>query len=64
MGDTLATSGSDVFTLPRLTIDRTTTMERFGAIVNGQNTLTMRLDRALSRAHAVVRRAKVGLRIA
>ncbi len=60
----VATSGSDVFTLPRLTVQRTTTMERFGLMVSGQDSLPLRLDRAVSRASNVMRRAKVGLRIA
>jgi hypothetical protein len=33
-------------------------------MVNGQDTLTLRLNRALSRVSSVVRRTKVGLRIA
>jgi peptidoglycan/xylan/chitin deacetylase (PgdA/CDA1 family) len=64
VGDVRAASGSDVFTLPRLTVERTTTMERFGAMVNGQDTLQLRLDRAVSRVSNVARRAKVRLRIA
>jgi peptidoglycan/xylan/chitin deacetylase (PgdA/CDA1 family) len=64
IGNTMATSGSDPFTLPRLTVDRTTTLEQFAAMVNGQDTLTLRLNRALSRVSSVVRRTKVGLRIA
>jgi len=55
---------SDVFSLPRLTVQHTTTMERFGAMVNGDNTLELRVDRAVARASFAVRRAKVGLRIA
>jgi peptidoglycan/xylan/chitin deacetylase (PgdA/CDA1 family) len=58
------TSRSDVFTLPRLTVQRTTTMERFGAMVNGDNTLPLRVDRTVARVSSVVRRAKVGLGIA
>jgi len=38
--------------------------KRFGAMVNGDNTLELRVDRAVARASSVVRRAKVGLRIA
>ena len=60
----MTTSGSDIFALPRLTIRRTTTMEHFCAMVDGHDTLTLRRDRALSRAYSVVRRAKAGLRAA
>jgi peptidoglycan/xylan/chitin deacetylase (PgdA/CDA1 family) len=64
IGNVMATSGSDPLTLPRLTVDRTTTMEQFAAMVNGRDTLTQRLDRVRSRVSSVVRRTKVGLRIA
>jgi peptidoglycan/xylan/chitin deacetylase (PgdA/CDA1 family) len=56
--------GTDSFTLPRLTVKRTTTMESFRKMVNGHDTLTLRRDRALSGAFSVVRRAKAGLRVA
>jgi peptidoglycan/xylan/chitin deacetylase (PgdA/CDA1 family) len=61
VGNAMATSGSDAFTLPRLTVQRTTTMERFGAMVNGHDTLALRLDRARCRAFSAVRRARAGL---
>jgi peptidoglycan/xylan/chitin deacetylase (PgdA/CDA1 family) len=64
VSNAMTASRSDVFSLPRLTVQRTTTMERFGAMVNGDNTLELRVDRAVARASSVVRRAKVGLRIA
>lgn len=64
VGDAMAGSGSNLFTLPRLTVDRTTTMERFGAMVNARDTLPMRLDRALARGRFAVRRAKGSLGIA
>lgn len=60
----MATSESDPFTLPRLTVDHTTTMEQFGAMVNGHDTLMLRLNRARWRVFAAGRRAKVRLRIA
>jgi len=56
--------GDDNFTLPRLTVKRTTTMESFRKMVNGHDTLTLRRDRALSGVFSVVRRAKAGLRAA
>ena len=64
VGEGLTTSGSDLFTLPRLTVARTTTMEQFGDMVSGQETLALRRDRALSKASRLVRRAKMGLGIA
>jgi peptidoglycan/xylan/chitin deacetylase (PgdA/CDA1 family) len=63
VNNAIAASGSDVFTLPRLTVQRSTTMEHFGAMVSGHNTLPMRLDRALAKGSSVVRRAKAGLGI-
>jgi len=63
IGNAMAKSGSDPFILPRLTVDQTTTMEQFSDIVNGQESLTRRLDRARCKAFSAVRRAKVGLRI-
>ena len=64
VANAIATSGSRVFTLPRLTVQRTTTMERFSEMVNGRDTLTLRLDRARSRVSSAARRAKMGLGIA
>jgi peptidoglycan/xylan/chitin deacetylase (PgdA/CDA1 family) len=64
VGDAMTTSRSDVFTLPRLTVQRTTTLEQFGAMVNGVDTLTTRVDRARARAFSVARRTKVRLKIA
>jgi peptidoglycan/xylan/chitin deacetylase (PgdA/CDA1 family) len=64
IGNAMAASGSDLLTLPRLTVDRTTTMEWFGAMVTGQDTMAMRLDRARCRVSSAARRAKIRLRIA
>ena len=54
----LATSAANQFTIPRLTIKRTTTMPDFRKMVNGQDTLTIKRDRVLSSGFSVVRRAK------
>jgi peptidoglycan/xylan/chitin deacetylase (PgdA/CDA1 family) len=62
--NTMTARGTDNFTLPRLTVRRTTTMESFRKMVNGHDTLTLRRDRALTGAFSVVRRAKAGLRAA
>jgi peptidoglycan/xylan/chitin deacetylase (PgdA/CDA1 family) len=64
IGNAMVTRGSDPLTLPRLTVDRSTTMEQFAAMVNGHDTLAVRLDRARCKAFSAVRRAKVGLGIA
>lgn len=60
----LTTSGAGRFTLPRLTIRRTTTMEQFRRMVNGKDTLALRQARILTRGFSVVRRAKSRLHIA
>jgi len=57
----MTTSEADHFALPRLTVKRTTTIESFRKMVNGQDTLALRRDRALSGAFSVVRRAKAGI---
>jgi peptidoglycan/xylan/chitin deacetylase (PgdA/CDA1 family) len=57
----MTTSEADQFALPRLTVKRTTTIDSFRKMVNGQDTLALRRDRALSGAFSVVRRAKAGL---
>jgi peptidoglycan/xylan/chitin deacetylase (PgdA/CDA1 family) len=62
VGNAMTASGTDNFTLPRLTVRRTTTMKSFRKMVNGHDTLTLRRDRALTGAFSVVRRAKAGLR--
>ena len=64
VGEARAASGSDPFTLPRLTVERTTTIEQFGALVSGHDTLGMRRDRAVARASGAARRVKIGLGIA
>ncbi len=64
VGNAMTARGTDNFTLPRLTVKRTTTMESFRKMVNGRDTLALRRDRALTAAFSVVRRAKAGLRAA
>ena len=58
----MTTDGADSFTLPRLTVRRTTSMDEFRKIVNGQDTLTLRRDRVLTSGYSVVRRARSALR--
>jgi peptidoglycan/xylan/chitin deacetylase (PgdA/CDA1 family) len=62
VGNSLTTGDSDPFALPRLTIRRTTTMTEFRALVNGQDTPTMRRARMLSQGYSVVRRTRSALR--
>ena len=64
VGNAMTPSDSDIFAMPRLTIQRSTTMDDFCRMVNGRDTLTLRRDRALTKAYSVVRRAKAGLRAA
>ena len=58
----LTTAAADKFTLPRLTVQRTTTMDDFRKMVNGQDTLTLQRDRVLTAGFTVVRRTRSGLR--
>jgi peptidoglycan/xylan/chitin deacetylase (PgdA/CDA1 family) len=58
VGNAMTTSEADKFTLPRLTVQRATTMEDFRKMVNGQDTLTLQRDRILTSGYSVVRRAK------
>src|ERR1700761_1222294 len=50
----LTTAAADKFTLPRLTVQRTTTMDDFRKMVNGQDTLTLQRDRVLTAGFTVV----------
>jgi peptidoglycan/xylan/chitin deacetylase (PgdA/CDA1 family) len=58
VGNAMTTSAADTFTLPRLTVRRTTTMDEFRKMVDGQDTLTLRRDRVLTSGFSVVRRAR------
>jgi peptidoglycan/xylan/chitin deacetylase (PgdA/CDA1 family) len=53
-----ASPDADPFALPRLTVHRSTTLAEFRAMIDGQLTLTMVKDRALTRGWAVVRRTR------
>ena len=64
VGNALTPGGADEFALPRLTVKRSTSMDDFRRMVNGHDTLTLRRDRALTKAYSVVRRARAGLRAA
>lgn len=58
VGNALATSAAGIFTIPRVTVQRTTTMDAFRRMVNGHDTLALRRNRLLTRGFSVVRRAR------
>jgi peptidoglycan/xylan/chitin deacetylase (PgdA/CDA1 family) len=58
VGNTTAGADADLFQQPRLTIRRATTMAEFRRLAQGQATLRLREDRALTRGWSVVRRIK------
>jgi peptidoglycan/xylan/chitin deacetylase (PgdA/CDA1 family) len=60
----MTTSAAERFTFPRLTVRRTTTMDGFRKLVNGQDTLALRRNRVLTKGFLVVRRAKSTLKLA
>jgi len=62
VSNAMATSAADTFTIPRLTVRRTTSMDEFRKMVNGQDTMVLRRDRILTNGFTVVRRAKSTVR--
>ena len=58
----MATSAADAFTIPRLTVRQSTSMDEFRKMVNGQDTMVLRRDRILTSGFTVVRRAKSTVR--
>jgi peptidoglycan/xylan/chitin deacetylase (PgdA/CDA1 family) len=58
VGNRTAGADADLFQQPRLTIRRATTMAEFRRLAQGQATLRLREDRALTRGWSVVRRIK------
>lgn len=64
VGNSMTTSGSNLFTLPRLTVQRATTLDAFRKMVSGQDILTLKRDRMLTRGYSVVRYAKSALNTA
>ena len=58
VGNRTAGADADLFLQPRLTIRRATTMAEFRRLAQGQATLRLREDRALTRGWSVVRRVK------
>jgi peptidoglycan/xylan/chitin deacetylase (PgdA/CDA1 family) len=62
VGNALATNSAGQFTIPRLTIQRSTSMDEFRKMVNGQDTPVLRRARFLTSGFTVVRRAKSTMR--
>lgn len=62
VNNALTTSAADKFALPRLTVQRATTMDDFRQMVHGHDTMTLRRDRVLTAGFTVVRRTKSTLR--
>lgn len=62
VGNRTAASESDIFAVPRLTVKRTTSLDEFSRLINGENTITLRQDRLLTGGWAVVRGARRALR--
>ena len=62
VSNAMASSAADMFTIPRLTVRRTTSMDDFRKMVNGQDTMVLRRDRILTSGFTVVRRAKSTVR--
>ncbi len=60
----MTTGAYDHFALPRLTAQRSTTIDQFRTMVNGHDTLTLHRDRFLTRGYSVVRRARASVRAA
>jgi peptidoglycan/xylan/chitin deacetylase (PgdA/CDA1 family) len=53
-----ASPADDPFALPRLTVRRATTLPEFRRLADGQDTLRLREDRALTQAWSLVRRVR------
>lgn len=57
------TGGDDLFTLPRLTVKRSTTMKSFQQMVNGKDTPALKRARLLTQGYSLVRRARSSVRL-
>jgi peptidoglycan/xylan/chitin deacetylase (PgdA/CDA1 family) len=60
----LTKSADDHFALPRLTAQRSTTIDQFRTMVNGHSTMTLHRDRILTQGYSMVRRARSSVRMA
>ena len=58
VSNALTTCAADAFALPRLTVDRATTMADFARMVDGQDTPALRKARVLTKGYTPVRRAR------
>lgn len=57
------TGGDELFTLPRLTVKRSTSMESFRQMVNGQDTAELKRARLLTRGYSPIRRVRSAVRL-
>ena len=64
VGNSMTTSAAGRFTLPRLTVQRATTMDGFRDLVNDVDSFGLRRRRMLTKGFVVVRRAKSMLKLA
>jgi peptidoglycan/xylan/chitin deacetylase (PgdA/CDA1 family) len=62
VGNRIATSKANLFTIPRLTVKRATSIGEFVRLINGENTIALRQDRLLTSGWAVVRSGRRALR--
>jgi peptidoglycan/xylan/chitin deacetylase (PgdA/CDA1 family) len=62
VGNRIAPLKTDIFSIPRLTVQRSTTLGEFDRLVNGADTRRLRQDRLFTNGWSVVRRARRRLR--
>jgi peptidoglycan/xylan/chitin deacetylase (PgdA/CDA1 family) len=62
VGNRITMPEEDIFAIPRLTMKRITSFDKFSRLVSGDNTMTRRQDRLLTDGWAVVRRGRRALR--
>ena len=62
VGNRIAPLETDIFSIPRLTVQRSTTLGEFDRLVNGADTRRLRQDRLFTNGWSVVRRARRRLR--
>ena len=61
VSNALTTGGANPFALPRLTVDRATTMAEFARLADGQDTPALRKARVLTTGYTPVRRARAAV---
>lgn len=63
VNNVMTTSAATTFTFPRLTVQRTTSLDDFRTMVNGEDTAEIRRERMISKLSPIVRRARSTLGI-